>query len=105
MSAGVLAELFEVLNRKQFRRYVGEEDIRMFLAAVTRDTQWVEIQEQIAVCRDPKDDKFLELAVSGGATYIVTGDSDLLTLNPFRGIQILAPHSFLELRSHQEPEE
>lgn len=45
----------------------------------------------------PRHHKFLELAVSGRATHIVTGDSDLLALHPFQGIQILPPHSFLEL--------
>ncbi len=97
LSFGVLVELYEVLSRKRFRRYVDEEDIRIFLAALTREAQWVDVDVQVAACRDPKDDKFLELAVSGHATHIVTGDSDLLALNPFRGIQILAPHAFLEL--------
>jgi putative PIN family toxin of toxin-antitoxin system len=95
LSHDLLLELFEVLNRKQFRRYVQEEDIRLFLAALTRETEWVDVQVRIAACRDPSDNKFLEVAVSGGATHIVTGDSDLLMLNPFRGIQIVAPHSFL----------
>jgi len=54
---------------------------------------------QITACRDPKDDKFLELAVAGRATHIVTGDSDLLALNSFQSIQILPPQSFLELSS------
>ncbi len=97
LSFAALAELYDVLNRKQFRRYVGEEDIRSFLAALTRETQWVDVDVQIAACRDPKDNKFLELAVSGHGTHIVTGDADLLTLNPFRGIEILPPHQFLEL--------
>jgi hypothetical protein len=47
-------------------------------------------------CRDPKDDKFLSLAVSGLATHIVTGDADLLALHPFQGIQILTPGALLE---------
>jgi len=96
LSFAALAELYEVLNRRRFRRYVDEEDIRRFLAALTRETQWVDVHARITACRDPKDDKFLELAVSGQATHIVTGDSDLLALHPFQGIQILAPHSFLE---------
>jgi predicted nucleic acid-binding protein len=37
----VLAEIYEVLNRKQFRRYVDEEDVRSFLAALTRETEYV----------------------------------------------------------------
>ncbi len=97
LSFAALAELYEVLSRKQFRRYVDEEDIRSFLAALTREAQWVDVDVPITACRDSKDDKFLELAVSGQATHIVTGDSDLLALNPFQGIQILPRQGFLEL--------
>lgn len=98
ISFAALAELNEVLSRKRFRRYVDEEDVRSFLAALTREAEWVDVETQIQVCRDPKDDKFLELAVSGQGTHIVTGDTDLLALNPFRGIAILPPHRFLEIR-------
>lgn len=97
LSFAALAELYEVLSKRKFRRYIDEIDIRSFLAALTRETQWVDVDAQITVCRDPDDNKFLELAVSGRATHIVTGDADLLVLNPLRGIQILPPHSFLEL--------
>ena len=58
---------------------------------------WVEVSAKITACRDPNDDKFLELAVSGLATHIVTGDQDLLVLDPFQGISILTPHAFLDL--------
>jgi predicted nucleic acid-binding protein len=51
---------------------------------------------QIVACRDPKDDKLLELAVCGQAEYIVTGDADLIALHPFQGVQILTPNTFLE---------
>jgi putative PIN family toxin of toxin-antitoxin system len=95
LSYATLAELYEVLGRKKFLRYLDEEDIRNFLAALTREAEWVEVDVRIVACRDPKDDKFLELAVSGHATHIVTGDSDLLALNPFKGIEILPPHRFL----------
>jgi hypothetical protein len=47
-------------------------------------------------CRDPRDDKFLEVAVHGRADVIVTGDRDLLDLNPFRGIEILTPAEYLK---------
>ena len=95
LSFEVLTELYEVLSRKQFRRYVSEEDVRTFIAALARETEWVQAGIQISVCRDPDDDKFLGLAVSGRADYIVSGDNDLLSLSPFRGIRILAPHAFL----------
>jgi uncharacterized protein len=54
----------------------------------------VTITERIAVCRDPTDDKFLELAVNGHADVLVTGDLDLLVLHPFRGIPVIAPAAF-----------
>jgi len=97
ISFATLAELHEVLSRKQFRRYFDEEDIRKFVAALTREAQWIDVTTQIRACRDPRDDMFLELAVSGHADYIVSGDMDLLALNPFQGIRILPPHSFLKL--------
>ncbi len=67
LSFAALAELYEVLSRKQFRRYVDEENIRSFLAALTREAQWIDVDVRITACRDSKDDKFLELAVSGRA--------------------------------------
>lgn len=48
------------------------------------------------MCRDEKDNKFLELGVSGNANIIVTGDMDLLILNPFRTVEIITPDMFIE---------
>jgi putative PIN family toxin of toxin-antitoxin system len=96
LSLPALAELCEVLSRKRFRRYINEEDIRIFIAVLTREAEWVEVDVRIAACRDPKDDKFLELAVSGRATCIVSGDFDLLTLTPFQGIPIMTAQALLE---------
>jgi uncharacterized protein len=66
-----------------------------FLVGLLKETELIDTTEPIAICRDPKDDKFLELAIDGNADYIVTGDADLLVLHPFRGIQILKPKDFL----------
>lgn len=99
LSFATLAELYDVLNRKQFRRFIDEEDARSFIAALARESEWIDVNVQIKSCRDPKDDKFLEIAVSGQASQIITGDADLLVLNPFQGIQILSPQEFLDLPS------
>lgn len=48
-----------------------------------------------ALHRDPKDNKFLELAVDGKASCLIAGDADLLVLNPFCGIPVLTPTEFL----------
>lgn len=99
LSFDLLAELYQVLTKPRFQRYVDDEDVHAFLASLAREGEWVEVDVQLTVCRDAKDNKVLELAVSGRATHIVTGDSDLLTLHPFSGIQIMTPNSFLELAS------
>ena len=57
--------------------------------------QVIDIEETVQACRDPKDDKFLEIAVNGGADVVVTGDPDLLVLHPFRGVAILTPDAVL----------
>jgi putative PIN family toxin of toxin-antitoxin system len=95
LSYPVLGELYDVLGRKHLQRYLDEDDIQTFLAALTRAAEWVDINVRVTACRDAKDDKFLELAVSGQATHIVTGDSDLLALHPFQGIEVISPATFL----------
>ena len=88
VSADVVAELNGVLCREKFRRYVTEEERERFLQSLLREAGLIEIEQKIQACRDPKDDKFLELAVSG--------DEDVLSLDPFRGIPILTPEKFLD---------
>lgn len=95
ISSATQSELDDVLLRNRFDRHLQRERRREFLNLVVQEAELVEISQSITVCRDPKDDKFLELAVSGQATHIVSGDNDLLTLHPFRGIPILTPLSFL----------
>jgi putative PIN family toxin of toxin-antitoxin system len=99
LSSATLAELYDVLHRKQFRRYIDEEDARSFVAALARESEWIDVNVQIKSCRDPKDDKFLDVAVSGQATEVISGDADLLALDPFQGIRILSPQEFLDLAS------
>ena len=95
VSVETIDELNEVLRRSDFARYVTEDERMEFLAALLREATLVEITEHVGQCRDPRDDKFLELAVSGAAACIVSGDKDLLVLHPFRGISILTPRGFL----------
>jgi putative PIN family toxin of toxin-antitoxin system len=96
LSLEVIEELHDVLGRPAFDRYIDEEDRLRFLALLVKEGTLVDISEQVKECRDPKDDKFLELAVNGEATLIVSGDKDLQELHPFRDIPILSPREFLE---------
>ena len=90
-------ELSDVLNRPMFDRYASQEERDEFLYALTLESEFVEITESVRACRDPKDDKILELAINGNADYVITGDEDLLALNPFQGIPILRPAEFLSV--------
>ncbi|WP_263972127.1 putative toxin-antitoxin system toxin component, PIN family [Pseudanabaena sp. ABRG5-3] len=94
-SESTLSELQEVLGRKKFNKYLTLEERQVFLSKFLARSELVEIRQEINVCRDPKDNKFLELAVNGNASLIITGDDDLLVLNPFRDIQIFTPQDFL----------
>ncbi|XZN98656.1 MAG: putative toxin-antitoxin system toxin component, PIN family [Microcoleus sp.] len=95
-SEATLNELEQVLNRKKFNKYLSLEDRQVFLLKFISASELVSITEKIAVCRDEKDNKFLELAVSGNANVIVTGDLDLLVLNPFQAVEILTPDIFID---------
>ena len=95
ISVPALLELAEVLSRKKLNKYLLEEERMRFLVALLKEAELIDITEVVTDCRDAKDNKFLELAVSGRADYIISGDEDLLVLNPFRGIPILTPREFL----------
>lgn len=58
---------------------------------------FIQVFGKLDVCRDKKDNMVLELAIEGNAILIVSGDDDLLSLNPFKGIQIITARAFLEL--------
>lgn len=96
MSWPTMAELQEVLGRKRFDKYISENERMLFLEALAREATLVDTIETITNCRDPKDNKFLEVAVEGNAACLVSGDKDLLTLNPFRDIPVLTPRDFLD---------
>jgi putative PIN family toxin of toxin-antitoxin system len=96
VSVPVLLELADVLNREKFDKYVTHDERMRFIVSFLKVAEMIEISETITVCRDPKDDKLLELAISGSASFLVTGDKDLLVLNPFRGVEIISPREFLE---------
>jgi uncharacterized protein len=95
ISESTIAELNDVLHRPRFERYISEAERSQFLAKYIREAVVVEATEAITDCRDSKDNKFLDLAVSGNAKCIISGDADLLVLHPFRSISVVTPQSFI----------
>ena len=96
VSEATVAELIDVLRRPKLARYLSPSVREKFLTKFVQQVIQVATTEAIRECRDPKDDMFLDLAVAGGAACIISGDQDLLVLDPFRGIPILTPRAFLE---------
>jgi uncharacterized protein len=94
-SVATIDELNAVLRRPHFDKYVREAQRLEFLALLIQEAELVEVTEVVTKCRDPKDNKFLELAVSGKATCLISGDKDLLVLHPFCEIPIIPPQTFL----------
>jgi putative PIN family toxin of toxin-antitoxin system len=94
VSDDTLAELAEVLSRPRFDRWVPLTDRQRFLQLLGGVARRVVITPRVQACRDPRDDKFLQLALNGEAEAIVTGDQDLLALDPFHGVRILRPADF-----------
>lgn len=95
-SDATFAELASRLMRPKFDRYLDSALRQQFLSELASVGEWVEIAGKVRSCRDPDDDKFLETAIVGEAECIVTGDADLLILDPFQGLRILAPRRFLD---------
>jgi putative PIN family toxin of toxin-antitoxin system len=96
-SSATRNELREVVRRQKFERYVPLEQRIQEVEELIEDMEPVLILEKLQICVEPKDDMFLELAVNGKADFIVTGDDDLLRLNPFRGIAVITPAAYLAL--------
>ncbi|MBN1849862.1 MAG: putative toxin-antitoxin system toxin component, PIN family [Deltaproteobacteria bacterium] len=89
-------ELEDTFFRKKFDPYLTVEERTEFLHYFLQQSVKIQITRSVSICRDPKDNMILELAVSGQADVIVTGDKDLLDLEHFEGISILSPKGFLE---------
>lgn len=87
-----------MISRPRFDRYVTAEEREEFLTALISQATLIDVNVRIDLCRDPADDRILELAVSGGAAFLVTGDSDLLCLKECQGVRIVSPADFLRAR-------
>jgi putative PIN family toxin of toxin-antitoxin system len=73
-----------------------ESEKQRFLSQIATEFHIVQPEPSVEVCRDPDDNKFLDCALAADGSYVVSGDSDLLDLEEYEGIQIVSPSTFLE---------
>jgi uncharacterized protein len=97
LATSVVEEVATRLERPRFKKYIDEAKRREFIAELRAASLLVELSGTLRACRDPDDDKLLETAILGAADYLVTGDQDLLVLDPFQGIPIVTPARFVSL--------
>ncbi len=96
VSKPIVDEYFDVLVRPKFK--IKRNEFDDFAALLMSKAEFVTPTETITLIQaDPADNKFLEAALEGRAEYIVSGDSHLLELGSFRGVQILSARNFIEL--------
>lgn len=95
VSEATMRELADVLAQAKFDRYVTVRHRVQFVRLIARVAEFVPIIHSVRECRDPKDDKFLEVALNGRAHLIITGDGDLLGMHPWRRIEILSPSAYI----------
>ena len=96
-SDDLFGELIKVLKRPKFKKYFSEIAIENLVALLYEKVELIEITHHFEDCRDAKDNFLLDLAVSGRANCLVTGDADLLILNPFQGVEIISYQHFQNL--------
>jgi putative PIN family toxin of toxin-antitoxin system len=96
-STEIVVEIIDVLGRANFRTkyHIEPDDITALVNLIRLRGELVIPARKVTACRDPKDDKFLDVALATQTDCIVSGDSDLLDLNSFEDIPILRPAEFL----------
>jgi len=89
-------ELVATTTRRKFDRYLRADQRRKFLD-ILQPAAFVQIASKVSVCRDPSDDKILDVALAVLAKFVVTGDDDLLTMGALGDIAIVTPRTYVEL--------
>jgi len=95
LSRVTFLELASRLARPKFDHYRTREQMDRYLEWLAELAEWVKPSIRISDCRDPDDNRFLEVLVAGDADLLLTGDPDLLELHPYEGRPILKPAEFL----------
>ena len=95
MSEPVAAEIREVIRRPKFAGLLTPSRQAEIVGLLFTDVDWFVPQVNVTDCRDPKDNKYLELALVAGASTIVSSDYDLLTLDPWRCVRVLRATEYL----------
>jgi uncharacterized protein len=96
ISSELLEELVETLKKPRLQKHLSLDRTKFLFDLIWMKTQLVNVSVDLKLCRDPKDDFIINLATEIEAQYIITGDFDLLVMNPIGSIEVLTISTFLE---------
>ncbi len=92
ISPDIYAEYETVLKRPKFK--LPASLVNEMLTFIREKSHWVEPKIQINIVRDSTDNKFIEAALDGKASVIISSDRDLLDLKHVKDISIVPPWEF-----------
>ncbi|HOY49230.1 MAG TPA: putative toxin-antitoxin system toxin component, PIN family [Flavobacteriales bacterium] len=92
----LLEEFIDVACRPKFRKYFTTEDLIKLLFIIEQNAEFIQVESELAICRDPKDNFLLALALEGKATHLLTGDKDLTELEKIGGTVIIPLTEYLK---------
>ena len=98
----LLNEFTTVIERPKLKKYFSDKDIYTLINSIEEFAVFFDRKSTIDICRDSKDNFLLALAKDSNADYILTGDTDLLILDPFEKTRILSMTDFIEILKIQE---
>jgi putative PIN family toxin of toxin-antitoxin system len=94
-----LEEFIEVVKRPKFEKFFSRKDIEKLLDIFDQYAELIKVKSKMNICRDPKDNFLLNLAVDGKVDYLITGDKDLLVLEKIEKTQIITYQNLIEKTS------
>jgi len=95
-SEELMQEFLQVAGRPKFKKYFSSDDLEAILESIEGYADFVHVTTQTTLCRDPKDNFLLSLAIDGNADYLLTGDTDLLDIKKITYTEILTISHFLQ---------
>ena len=94
ISEQLLQEISIVTQKAKLKKYFPQSKVTELISLLNTIGIKFEIPEKHKLCRDPKDNFLVDLAAISQADYLVTGDKDLLVLDPFESTRIISPNDF-----------
>lgn len=95
-SEELFEEIIRVLDYPRLQKIVQKHKFYELISLLDETVIQTNPKKSIQDCRDSKDNFLLDLAVEANVDYLITGDKDLLELNPFRNIEIITAGEFEE---------